>query len=122
MTNYLQRLTEIRIDIATLEKAEAHLVEQIIKASGHDKVGEATYDFEGKKIVIATKENVTLDKAVLKTTYEEWMPINRSYAYTLRTKDYNAMMSHGTPAQRKLLASVVTTKAAKPSIKIKGDE
>jgi hypothetical protein len=118
-TNYLQRLTEIRIDIATLEKAESHLVEQIIKATGHDKIGEATYDFEGKKIIVATKENVTLDKAVLKTTYEEWMPINRSYTYVLRAKDYAAMMSHGTPAQRKFLASVVTTKAAKPSVKIK---
>lgn len=122
MTNYLQRLTETRADIATLEATEAHLVAQIIKASGHDKVGEATYDFEGKKIVIATKVNVTLDKAILNSAYDEWMPINRSYAYTLRAKDYSAMMSHGTPAQRKLLATIVTTKAAKPSVKIKESE
>lgn len=115
----IDRLQAVRADIAELEKSEAHLVEQIIKATGHDKVGDATYDFEGKKIVIATKENVTLDKAVLNASWEEWMPINRAYSYTPRLKDMSAIMSHGTPAQRKLLATIVTTKAAKPSVKIK---
>lgn len=118
MPNLLKELESTRTKIVQLEAIELTLMNDIIAANKHVHVGAKTYDFEGKKVTITTKENITLDKAVLNTIWEEWMPINRSYSYTPRTRDMNAIMSHGTPAQRKILASVVTTKMAKPVVAI----
>lgn len=118
MSNFIQRLQEVRSQLAALEATELELMSAIIQEAGHTKLGQATYDMDGKKVTIVTKENVTLDKALLNTIWKETMPINRSYSYTLRQADFNAVMENGTPAQRKLLAKIVTTKPAKPSIKI----
>jgi hypothetical protein len=117
----LKELESVRKHIAQLEATELALMQDIIAANNHTHLGSKTYDFEGKKCTITTKENITLDKSVLNTIWEDWMPINRAYSYTPRTKDMEAIMSHGTPAQRKVLASVVTTRAAKPVVAIKGD-
>ena len=117
-TNFITRLQEVRSKIEALQSAELELMNAIIKESGHNKLGQATYDMDGAKVTIVTKENITLDKALLNTVWRETMPINRSYNYTLRQKDYDALMQNGTAAQRKLLAQIVTTKPAKPVVKI----
>ena len=118
MTNFIARLQEVRSQLASLQSAELELMNAIIQESGHNKLGQATYDMDGAKVTIVTKDNVTLDKALLNTIWKETMPINRSYNYTLRQRDYDALMQNGTAAQRKLLAQIVTTKPAKPTIKI----
>jgi len=46
------------------------------------------------------------------------MPINRAFAYTLRKKDFDAAMMVGSVETKKLLAQLVTTKPAKPVVKI----
>ena len=115
---FAQRLLEIRSQLAALEAAEMELMNQIIKESGHDKLGQATYDMDGFKVTIVTKENVTLDKARLNAVWNENFPINRSYSYTLRQADYNAVMENGSAAQRKMLSEIVTTKPAKPVVKV----
>lgn len=117
-TNFITRLQEVRSQLAALQAAELELMNAIIQESGHNKIGQATYDMDGAKVTIVTKENVTLDKSLLNTVWRETMPINRSYSYTLRQADFNALMENGTPAQRKLLAQIVTSKPARPTIKI----
>ena len=114
----IEKLKEVRAQLTRLEAQEAALVAEIIKSAGHDKIGQATYDMDGNKVTIVTKENVTLDKAKLNVIWKETMPINRTYSYTLRQKDYDAIMENGTAAQRKVLAQIVTTKPAKPVVKI----
>ena len=116
----LEKLKEVRRKLSELQEQEADLVFAIIKSAGHDKIGQATYEIEGEHITIVTKENVTLDKAKLNVIWKETMPINRTYSYTLRKKDYDALMQNGTAAQRKLLAEIVTTKPAKPVVRIGG--
>jgi hypothetical protein len=111
-------LIKVRKDIALLEATEAALVADIIASTGHQKIGQATYELEGRKITIETKENVTLDKALLNQVWTPDMPINRAFSYTLRKKDFDAAMMAGTPATKKLLAQIVTTKPAKPVVKI----
>lgn len=118
MTNPILQLQEVRGKLAALEQQEITLMEQIIKEAGHTKQGQKTYDLYGQKVVIKTGENVTLDKATLNACWHEGMPINRSYAYTLRQKDYEAIMKSGAPQLRQQLAAIVTTKPARPSIKI----
>lgn len=115
---FVKRLQEVRSKISALQESELELMNAIIKESGHDKLGQATYDMDGAKVTIVTKENVTLDKALLNTIWKETMPINRAYSYTLRQKDFDALMQNGTAAQRKLLAQIVTSKPARPTIKI----
>ena len=114
----INQLQTIRAKIKTLEAEESTIVAKIITAAGHDKIGQATYDLDGAKVTIITKENVTLDKAKLNAIWKETMPINRTYAYTLRQKDFDALMANGTPAQRKLLSEIVCTKPAKPVVRI----
>lgn len=118
MTNPILELTEVRTKIAALEQHEMILMHQIIKEAKHDKLGQKTYDLHGQKVTIKTSENIRLDKSALNAMWNESLPINRSYAYTLRQKDYEAMMKSGSPQVRKQLAEIVTTAAAKPSIKI----
>lgn len=118
MTNPIQSLTEVRDKIAALEVQETNLMAQIIKEAKHTKLGQATYDLYGQKVTIKTGENVRLDKNILNAVWTEALPINRKYDYVLREKDYAAMMKSGSPAVRKQLAEIVTTSAAKPSIKI----
>ena len=115
---FAQRLLEIRSQLAALEAAEMELMNQIIKEAGHDKIGQATYDMDGLKVTIVTKENVTLDKKRLDEDWKETMPITRKNDYALRKADYDAMMESGTAAQRKFLAEIVTTKPAKPVVKV----
>ena len=114
----INKLKTVRRQLAELQEQESALVAEIIKSAGHDKIGQATYDIDGDKVTIITKENVTLDKSLLNTIWKETMPINRIYSYTLRQKDYDALMTNGTAAQRKVLAQIVTTKPAKPVVKI----
>lgn len=116
--NIIDKLTQVRTQLAELQEAELSLMHQIIEAAGHKKLGQKTYELDGRRVTIKTGENVTLDKAMLNTVWDEWMPINRSYSYTPRTKDLEAIMAHGNPEQRKLLASIVTTKPAKPVVKV----
>lgn len=118
MPNILQKLTQIRAQKEELEAAELALMHQIIEVAGHKKLGQSTYSMDGQKVTIKTGENVTLDKALLNTVWDEWMPINRSYSYTPRTKDLEAIMAHGSPEHRKLLATIVTTKPSKPVVKV----
>ena len=114
----INQLLELRKKIKAYEEQEAVLVAEIIAAAGHNKIGQSTYDMDGAKVTIITKENVTLDKARLNAVWNEKFPINRTYAYTLRQADYNAVMENGTAAQRKMLAEIVTTKPAKPVVKV----
>lgn len=118
MTNPIIQLQEVRAKLASLEQQESTLLATIVKEAGHTKQGQKTYELYGQKVTIKTGENVTLDKATLNAVWHEGMPINRSYAYTLRTKDYEAIMRSGSPALRQQLAMIVTTKPAKPSVKI----
>lgn len=118
MTNPLQQLESIRAKKAALDQEELTLMHLIIKEAKHTKLGSKTYELYGKKVVITTKENYTLDKAMLNTVWKETMPINRSYAYTLRQKDYDAIMKSGTASQKKLLSELITTSPAKPVVKI----
>lgn len=104
--------------IAQLELARAKLAENIIIAAGHDHIGQKTYDADGVKVTIVTKENFTLDKARLNVEWSEQLPINRQFSYTLREKDFKAMMEHGTSEQKQMLAEIVTSKPAKPVIKV----
>lgn len=122
MTSFITRLQAVRSQIARFQAAELELMNAIIQESGHNKIGQATYDMDGAKVTIVTKENVTLDKALLNTIWKETMPINRAYSYTLRQKDFDALMQNGTAAQRKLLAQIVTTKPARPTVKISTGE
>lgn len=119
MTNHLTtQLNQIRARIAALEGEEAQLMREIIVVLKHEKDSQKTYDFEGRKVTIKTGVNVTLDKSRLNVEWKDTMPINRSYAYTLRQRDFDALMQHGTPEQRKYMSEIVTTKPAKPSVKI----
>lgn len=120
MTNPIQDLLTIRDRIASLEQQEFALMEKIIKEAGHKSLGQKTYELHGAKVTIKTGENVTLDKAMLNTIWSDALPINRSYAYTLRQKDYDAMMKSGKPDIKRLLSTVVTTKPARPSVKVEG--
>lgn len=104
--------------IAQLELARAKLAENIILATGHDHIGQKTYQHDGVKVTITTKENYTLDKARLNVEWTEALPVNRSYSYTLREKDFKAMMEHGSSEQKQLLAEIVTSKPAKPVVKV----
>ena len=119
---YIQRLQEVRSQLAALQADELELMNSIIKEAGHKKLGQATYDMDGAKVTIVTKDNVTLDKARLNAIWTDKMPINRKYDYDLRKKDFDALMQNGTAAQRKLLAQIVTTKPARPSVKISTGE
>lgn len=114
LTNQLQA---VRAKISALEGEEAALVRQIIQKTGHGD-GSKTYDLEGQKVAIKTGLNYTLDKNRLNVEWKDSMPINRSYAYTLRQKDFDAIMQHGSAEQKKYLSEIVTTKPAKPSVKI----
>lgn len=118
MTNPILQLQEVRAKLAALEQQELTLMTTIINEAKHTKTGQKTYDLHGQKVTIKTGENVTLDKATLNACWHEGMPINRSFAYTLRQKDYEAIMRSGAPALRQQLAAIVTTKPARPSIKI----
>lgn len=118
MTNPIQDLIAVRDKIASLEQQELTLMHQIIKDAKHDKLGQKTYEMHGAKVTINLRENVTLDKAMLDTVWNDALPINRSYAYTLRQKGFDAAMKSGTPEIKRLLGMVVTTKPARPSIKI----
>lgn len=116
--NIIDKLTQVRTQLAELQEAELSLIHQIIEAAGHKKIGQKTYELDGRKVTIKTGENVTLDKSMLNTVWVDELPINRSYAYTLRQKDYEAIMQAGSPTMRKLLSQIVTTKPAKPVVKI----
>lgn len=118
MTNPLQSLQDVRNKIAALEQQELTLMAVLIKEAGHAKLGQKTYDLYGQKVTIKTGENVRLDKNILNAVWTEAMPINRTYSYTLRQKDYEAQMKSGSPALRKQLAEIVTTSSAKPSVKV----
>lgn len=118
MTNPIIQLEEVRAKKAALEQQELTLMNQIIKEANHTKQGQKTYELYGQKVTIKTGENVTLDKATLNACWNEAMPINRSYAYTLRQKDYEAIMRSGAPGLRQQLAAIVTTKPARPSVKV----
>lgn len=120
MTNMIQDLEDVRTKIAALETQEKAIVANIIKAVEHKKIGQATYEFLGKKITIKTGENYTLDKAMLNAMWSEELPINRVNAYTLRQKDYDAIMKTGKPELRRQLAQIVTTSPAKPVVTIVG--
>lgn len=115
----VEELKKVRRDIAALEATELALMQDIIAATGHKKIGQATYDLNGVKVEIVTKETPSLDTATLNQVWHEGMPINRSYAYTLRKKDFDAAMAHGSPEMRQQLAQIVTTKPAKPVVRIK---
>lgn len=104
--------------IAQLELARSKLAENIILATGHDHIGQKTYQHDGVKVTITTKETYTLDKARLNVEWTELLPVNRSYSYTLREKDFKAMMEHGSSEQKQLLAEIVTSKPAKPVVKV----
>lgn len=104
--------------IAQLELARSKLAENIILATGHDHTGQKTYQHDGVKVTITTKETYTLDKARLNVEWTEALPVNRSYSYTLREKDFKAMMDHGSSEQKQLLAEIVTSKPAKPVVKV----
>lgn len=122
MTNNLTtQLMQVRAKISALEGEEAELVRQIIQKSKHKGLGQKTYDMEGMKVVIKTGVNATIDKARLNVEWNASMPINRSYSYTLRQKDFDALMKHGTPEQKKYMSEIVTTKPAKPVVKIEGE-
>ena len=118
MTNPIIQLQEVRAKLAALEQQENTLMDQIIKEAKHTKQGQKTYELHGQKVTIKTGENVTLDKATLNAMWHEALPINRSYAYTLRSKDYEAIMRNGAPQLRQQLAAIVTTKPARPNIRI----
>lgn len=117
--NPIQELLKVRRDIAALEATELALMQDIIDLAKHKHIGSKTYDILGSKVEIETKENVTLDKALLNTTWTADMPINRSYAYTLRKKDFDAAMAHGSAELRAQLSAIVTTKPAKPVVRVK---
>ena len=114
----IAELIAVREKIKLLQVEESKIVTSIIETAGHKKCGQATYDMDGAKVTIVTKENVTLDKKRLDEVWKETMPITRKYDYALRKADYDAMMESGTAAQRKFLAEIVTTKPAKPVIKV----
>lgn len=116
----LDKLTQLREQKSQLEEAELAIMHQIIDLAGHTKLGQKTYEIDGRKVVIKTGENITLDKAMLNTVWTEELPINRSYAYTLRQKDYEAIMQAGSPTMRKMLSQIVTSKPAKPVVKVEG--
>lgn len=104
--------------IAQLELARAGIAEKIIAEAGHDHVGQRTYQHDGFKVTITTKDTYTLDKARLNVDWSEQLPINRAYSYTLREKDFKAMLEHGTSEQKQILSEIVTSKPAKPVIKV----
>lgn len=118
MTNLIERLKKVRKEIESLEENERVIISAIVSATGHKDLGQKTYDFEGEKITIKTGENVRLDKKKLDECWKENMPFKRAYAYTLIKKEFDDLMTHGTPAQRKLLSEIVTTSPAKVSLKI----
>ena len=118
MKQLLDAYASITAQIAQLERSKDALMAQIIEQIGHDIVGQKTYDVDGEKVTVTTKETFSLDKARLAVGYPDWMPVNTSTAYTLRTKEYQAIMEYGTSEQKSLLADVVTVKPAKPSIKV----
>ena len=69
-------------------------------------------------MTIATRNTYTRDKARLNVDWSEQLPINRAYSYTLREKDFKAMLEHGTSEQKQILSEIVASKPAKPVIKV----
>lgn len=118
MSNPVLQLQEVRAKMAALDQQERTLLAQIVAEAKHTKNSQKTYELYGYKVTIKTGDNATLDKAMLNASWHEGMPINRSYAYTLRQKDYDAVMRSGSPELRRQLAMIVTTSPAKPSVKI----
>lgn len=115
----LEKLAQVRQEMADLQIEEAAWIEKIIEKVGHSGVCSKTYELDGQKFTIETRENVTLDKNKLNAVWNERMPINRAYAYTLRKADFDAVMEMGTPEQKKFLAEIVTIKPGKPALKLK---
>lgn len=113
-----EKFQDIIRQIDQLEQAKSDLIQQMIEVTGHNKVGSATYELDGRKVLIKTDETYRLDKERLNLEWNPDLPFNRSYAYTIRKKDYDASMTHGNPALRKLLSEIVTTAPAKPYVKI----
>lgn len=118
MTSKIAKLISLRANLALLQAQEAEIMADIIIDAGHDKLGQSKYDIDGYKVTIKTGENVTLDKKKLDEEWNESMPITRKYDYVLRKKEFDDVMKHGTAAQRAYLSKIVTTKPARPSIKI----
>lgn len=110
----------IKNQIKVLDSQAEKLAESIISAVGHDHIGQKTYDdlLPSQKLTIITKENYTLDKAKLNATWDATLPINRSFSYTLREKDYKALVESGDASIKKRLFDIVTSKPAKPVIKL----
>lgn len=104
--------------ISQLELAKSKLADAIISGIGHDHIGQNTYSLDGLKATITTKVNYTLDKARLNVEWSDEMPINRSFSYTLRERDFVAVMGHGAADAKMALAEIVTSKPAKPVIKL----
>lgn len=118
MRKLIEAYASLTVQIAQLERSRDALASQIISESGHDLIGQRTYEVDGCKFTVTTKENHTLDKARLSVDCPEWLPVNRSVSYTLREREYKAMLEYGTPEQRDFLAEIVTTKPAKVQIKV----
>lgn len=121
MRETLATILSIASKIQALEAEKAKLEASVIADLKHDHIGQKTYDGKDYKITITTKINNKLDKAKLNAIWDTAgleLPINRSYAYTLREKDFDAVMSAGDPDLRALLADIVTQSPAKPHIKI----
>lgn len=114
----VDQLKEVRQELQQLSDEEAEIKSEIIHLVGHNRAGQGTYERDGVKVMIKTGENVRLDKSLLNVKWNESMPINRSYDYTLRFRDFDAVMKSGTPEQKRELAEIVTTCPAKPVVKI----
>lgn len=118
LAELISDLESVRKRKAEIEETELSIMRIIIATVKHGPRGSKTYQSEGTKFTIKTGENYTLDKAKLNAIWTPEMPINRAYSYTLREKDFNAIMATPGHELRSTLADVVTSKPAKPSITI----
>lgn len=118
MNQTLESLKQTRKQIEVLGMIELGLMRQLVRELNHDKLGSKTYDIDGEKVAIKTSENIRIDKSKLSELWTEDMPFNRKYDFTIRQKEFDAIMQSGSVQERKVLSELVTTSPARPSIKI----
>jgi len=113
----LQRINKrMAKDKARKEELEAEL----IKAIGHTKDGQTSYELNDKKITIKTPFTWKLDKARFEELRDQvpsdWVRVENKYTPVKRIID--AINEHGTPDEQLLLSEFATQAQGKPSVSI----
>jgi len=108
--------------IAKLTMRKEELTQIIIAALGHNKEGQATYEYNEYKVTCKTPYTFSLDKKAYESGAVflpgEFDPIKTAKSYTVDKKLYEKYMATSPEAVRESLTALVTIKPGKASITI----